>query len=70
MSFLDSFFLILLFYTEPGTAPTDLTVMAIEDKPTFVQLNWHPPVEPNGELNGKHSISKFFPELLKKALRL
>uniref|UniRef100_H2ZQ00 receptor protein-tyrosine kinase n=1 Tax=Ciona savignyi TaxID=51511 RepID=H2ZQ00_CIOSA len=37
--------------SKPGSPPTDLTVMDLDDL-TSVQLNWQPPEEPNGELNG------------------
>ncbi|XP_078492117.1 neogenin [Ciona intestinalis] len=37
--------------SKPTTPPTDLTVMDL-DELTSVQLNWQPPDQPNGELNG------------------
>nr|XP_026694247.1 neogenin isoform X2 [Ciona intestinalis] len=37
--------------SKPTTPPTDLTVMDLNEL-TSVQLNWQPPDQPNGELNG------------------
>ena len=46
-----AYYLIVL---EPGTPPTDLTLMPVESESgTSVQLNWQPPTQPNGELTGE-----------------
>ena len=36
----------------PSTQPRDLTVVAVEDNPSAVNLNWQPPKQPNGAITG------------------
>ncbi|XP_076808351.1 netrin receptor DCC-like [Clavelina lepadiformis] len=54
--------------SKPSSAPTDLTVMPMEEEKNRVMLSWQPPLEPNGELTGylvfyttneRHDISKW-----------
>ncbi|KOC68698.1 Neogenin [Habropoda laboriosa] len=36
----------------PSSAPRDLIIQTIEDRPTSVQLRWQPPKQPNGPITG------------------
>lgn len=36
----------------PSTAPRDMTVETIKDRPTSVILRWLPPKQPNGLITG------------------
>ncbi|XP_011252617.1 neogenin isoform X4 [Camponotus floridanus] len=36
----------------PSTAPRDLTIQTVEDRPTSVLLRWQPPKQPNGQITG------------------
>ncbi|XP_020283453.1 neogenin isoform X2 [Pseudomyrmex gracilis] len=36
----------------PATAPRDLIVQTVEDRPTSVLLRWQPPKQPNGQVTG------------------
>ncbi|XP_036150274.1 neogenin isoform X4 [Monomorium pharaonis] len=36
----------------PSTAPRDLIIQTIEDRPTSVLLRWQPPKQPNGQITG------------------
>lgn len=36
----------------PSSAPRNLTIQSIEDRPTSVLLRWQPPKQPNGPITG------------------
>lgn len=36
----------------PTTAPRDLAIQTVEDRPTSVLLRWQPPKQPNGQITG------------------
>ncbi|XP_025990805.2 neogenin isoform X7 [Solenopsis invicta] len=36
----------------PSTAPRDLIIQTVEDRPTSVLLRWQPPKQPNGQITG------------------
>ncbi|XP_025075028.1 neogenin isoform X3 [Pogonomyrmex barbatus] len=36
----------------PSTAPRDLVIQTVEDRPTSVLLHWQPPKQPNGQITG------------------
>jgi hypothetical protein len=36
----------------PSTAPRDLTIQTVEDRPTSVLLRWQPPKQINGQITG------------------
>lgn len=36
----------------PSSAPRDLIIQSIEDRPTSVLLRWQPPKQPNGPITG------------------
>ncbi|XP_076763547.1 neogenin protein frazzled [Xylocopa sonorina] len=36
----------------PSTAPRDMTIEVVEDRPTSVLLRWQPPKQPNGPITG------------------
>ena len=37
----------------PSSAPRDLSVETLDDRPTSVVLHWQPPRQPNGPITGK-----------------
>lgn len=43
-----------IFIAAPGSAPRDLTPVAVEGKPTWITLNWQPPRQPNGQIIGMY----------------
>lgn len=38
----------------PSSAPRDLMIQSIGDRPTSVLVRWQPPKQPNGPITGTH----------------
>lgn len=44
----------------PSSAPRNLTIQSIEDRPTSVLLRWQPPKQPNGPITGIQIFTNIF----------